>query len=154
MLLCDVFLVTHVGEFTHLRPLHTQMSQVVHALPPCSFSRASYSKTKKKTPTVAHLSVPLQSFNLLWLKVKEKVRWNYIQWTSSRLSSYRHGIWLSIQLKLRCDPHNTFPFLDCSLPFLPGGEKKNYWVFGQFCGAPGTGSGTHGRSVALGPSAH
>ena len=120
--------ITHPW-FTHLRPLHTQMSEEGHALPPCSFSRVSYSKTKKKTPTVAHLSVPLQSFNLLWLKVKEKVRWNYIQWTSSRLSSYRHGICLSIQLKLRCGTHNTFPFLDCSLPFLPGGKKKivGFW---------------------------
>ena len=26
--LCDVFLVTHVGKLTHLRPLDTQMSQV------------------------------------------------------------------------------------------------------------------------------
>ena len=25
---CDVFLVTYVGELIHLRPLHTQMSQV------------------------------------------------------------------------------------------------------------------------------
>ena len=25
--LCDVFLVTHVGDLTHLRPLHAQMSQ-------------------------------------------------------------------------------------------------------------------------------
>ena len=26
--LCDVFLVTHVGELTHLGPLYTQMSKV------------------------------------------------------------------------------------------------------------------------------
>ena len=25
---CDVFLVTHVGELLHLRPLHTQIFQV------------------------------------------------------------------------------------------------------------------------------
>ena len=62
---CDVFLVTHVGELTHLRPLHTLMSQVekhsfsgtLHALRPCSFARASNSKTIKTTPPVAHLSV-------------------------------------------------------------------------------------------------
>ena len=66
---CDVFLGTHVGELTHLRPLHTQMSQVKdinlvgrYTLPPCSFSCASISKTEKKTSTFAHLSVPLQSF--------------------------------------------------------------------------------------------
>ena len=28
LFVCDVFLVTHVGELTHLRPLHTQMSLV------------------------------------------------------------------------------------------------------------------------------
>ena len=67
------------------------------------------------------------------------------------LSSYRHGICLSILLKIRWGVRNTFAFLDCSLPFHPGGGKKNnnknsmgFWSI-PWCTWDGL--WTHGRLV-------
>ena len=61
---------------------------------------------------------------------------------SSRLSSYRHRIYLIILLKIWWGIHNNFAFHDHSLPFLPGrGEEKNPWDIGHFRVACGTGSG-------------
>ena len=70
---------------------------------------------------------------------------------SSRLSSYRHGVCLSILLKIRWGIlRYTFAFLDCSLPSFQV-EKKITWDFGQFCGVHGTGLGFTEDQWYLGP---
>ena len=71
---------------------------------------------------------------------------------SSRLSSYRHGICLSILIKIRWGIRNTFAFLDCSLSLLPSGKKKkNPRNFSQFRSARGKGSGLTEDQWYLGP---
>ena len=130
--LLDMFLVPHVVDLTRLRALHTQMSRVekyqftrkLHPLPPCSFASACISKNIKKTPTVAHLSVPLQPINPYDSTLRRRYgEITYHECGSSRLSSYRHGICLSILLRIWWGILNTLAFHDCSLPFLPGGGK-------------------------------
>ena len=73
----------------------------------------------------AHLSVPLLSSTPYDSGQGEGKVNTYNEPGSSRLSSYRHRICLSILLRIWWDFRNAITFLDCSLPFHPGGKKNS-----------------------------